>query len=118
MAAGPAALFVRTRPGLATPDVKISVAPFSSDRLQDGLHPWSGFGLTVYQLRPESRGEIRLKSANPADPPAMHPNYLATETDRRAIVDGLKVGRRILATPPMLRFIDRGISAGRLRSHR
>ncbi len=71
MAAGPAALFVRTRPELATPDVKISVAPFSSDKLQEGLHPWSGFGLTVYQLRPESRGEIRLKSANPADPPAM-----------------------------------------------
>ena len=105
MAAGPAALFVRTREGLATPDVKISVAPFSADRPQDGLHPWSGFGLTVYQLRPESRGEIRLKSANPADPPAMHPNYLATETDRRAIVDGLKVGRRILATRPMQRFI-------------
>src|SRR6516162_5853866 len=105
MAAGPAALFVRTREGLATPDVKISVAPFSSDRPQDGLHSWSGFALTVYQLRPESRGEIRLKSANPADPPAMRPNYLATETDRRAIVDGLKVGRRVLATRPMMRFI-------------
>src|SRR5438445_7638932 len=88
MAAGPAALFVRTRQELATPDVKISVAPFSSDKLQDGLHPWSGFALTVYQLRPESRGEIRLKSANPTDPPAMFPNYLATETDRRAVVDG------------------------------
>jgi choline dehydrogenase len=105
MAAGPAALFVRTREGLATPDVKISVAPFSSDRLQDGLHPWSGFALTIYQLRPESRGEIRLRSANPADPPAMHPNYLATETDRRAVVDGLKIGRRILATRPMQRFV-------------
>jgi choline dehydrogenase len=105
MAAGPAALFVRTRPELASPDVKISVAPFSSDKLQEGLHPWSGFGMTVYQLRPESRGEIRLKSPNPFDPPAMLPNYLATETDRRAIVDGLKVGRRILATPPMQHFI-------------
>jgi choline dehydrogenase len=105
MAAGPAALFVRTRQELATPDVKISVAPFSSDKLQDGLHPWSGFGLTVYQLRPESRGEIRLKSANPADPPAMLPNYLATETDRRAIVDGLKIGRRILATSPMRHYV-------------
>ncbi len=104
MAAGPAAVFVRTRPELATPDVKISVAPFSSDKLQDGLHPWSGFGLTVYQLRPESRGEIRLKSANPADPPAMFPNYLASETDRRAIVDGLKIGRRILATPHLQYF--------------
>ncbi len=112
MAAGPAALFVRTREGLATPDVKISVAPFSSDRLQDGLHPWSGFGLTVYQLRPESRGEIRLKSANPSDPPAMFPNYLATETDRRAIVDGLKIGRRILATSHMQHFITEEYQPG------
>jgi choline dehydrogenase len=112
MAAGPAALFVRTRQELATPDVKISVAPFSSDKLQDGLHPWSGFGLTVYQLRPESRGEIRLKSANPADPPAMLPNYLATETDRRAIVDGLKIGRRILATSPMRHYVSEEYQPG------
>jgi len=112
MAAGPAALFVRTRQELASPDVKISVAPFSSDKPQDGLHPWSGFGLTVYQLRPESRGEIRLKSANPSDPPAMYPNYLATETDRRAIVDGLKIGRRILATPPMQPFITEEYQPG------
>jgi choline dehydrogenase len=112
MAAGPAALFVRTRQELATPDVKISVAPFSSDKLQDGLHPWSGFGLTVYQLRPESRGEIRLKSANPADPPAMLPNYLRTETDRRAIVDGLKIGRRILATSPMRHYVSEEYQPG------
>ena len=92
--------------------MKISVAPFSSDRLQDGLHPWSGFGLTVYQLRPESRGEIRLKSANPADAPAMYPNYLATETDRRAIVDGLKIGRRVLATSHMQHFITEEYQPG------
>ena len=112
MAAGPAALFVRTRPELATPDVKISVAPFSADRVQDGLHAWSGFGLTIYQLRPESRGEIKLKSADPAVPPAMYPNYLATETDRRAIVDGLKIGRRILATDAMRRFVSEEYQPG------
>ena len=112
LAAGPAAVFVRTRPELATPDVKISVAPFSSDKLQDGLHPWSGFALTVYQLRPESRGEIKLKSANPADPPAMFPNYLATETDRRAVVEGLKIGRRILATSYLLHFITEEYQPG------
>ena len=99
------ALFARTRPELATPDVKFSIATFSADRPQDGLHKWSGFTLLVYQLRPESRGEIVLKSANPFDAPAMKPNYLATETDRRTIVDGLKLGRRILATPDMQHFI-------------
>ena len=112
LAAGPAAVFVRTRPELATPDVKISVAPLSSDKLQDGLHPWSGFGLTVYQLRPESRGQITLKSASPADPPAMFANYLATETDRRAITDGLRIGRRILATSHMQHFITEEYQPG------
>jgi choline dehydrogenase len=99
------ALFARTRPELATPDIKMSISIFSADRPQDGLHPWSGFTIIVYQLRPESRGEIRLKSANPQDPPAMIPNYLATETDRRTITDGLMLGRRILATPNMQHYV-------------
>jgi len=100
-----AALFARTRPELATPDIKMSVSIFSADRPQDGLHPFSGFTLIVYQLRPESRGEIRLKSPRPDDAPIIVPNYLATETDRRTIVDGLKLGRQLLATPHMQRFI-------------
>jgi choline dehydrogenase len=99
------ALFARTRPELATSDIKMSISIFSADRPQDGLHPWSGFTIIVYQLRPESRGEIRLKSANPQDPPAMIPNYLATETDRRTITDGLMLGRRILATPNMQHYV-------------
>ncbi len=99
------ALFARTRPELVTPDIKMSISIFSADRPQDGLHPWSGFTIIIYQLRPESRGEIRLKSANPQDPPAMIPNYLATETDRRTITDGLMLGRRILATPQMQHYV-------------
>ena len=78
---------------------------FSADRPAEGLHKFSGFSLVGYQLRPESRGELKLKTVNPADPPAMHPNYLATETDRRTIIDGLKLGRRLLATPDMRHFI-------------
>jgi choline dehydrogenase len=105
MATSPAALFVRTRPELASADVKISVSPFSSDRPQDGLHPWSGFSLIAYQLRPESRGEIRLKTANPADPPAMHPNYLSAETDQRAIVAGLALCRQLLTRPKLAHFV-------------
>src|SRR5579885_3077480 len=101
----PAALFVRTRPELASPDVKISVSPFSADRPQDGLHKWSGFTLIAYQLRPESRGEIVLKSADPGVPPAVRPNYLAAETDRRDIVAGLKTARRLLAQPPLADYV-------------
>ena len=102
----PAALFARTRPGLATPDIKCSLSPFSADRPQDGLHKWSGFTMIAYQLRPESRGEIKLKSADPAAAPAMYPNYLATQTDQQCIVDGLKLCRRILAHPEMAQYIE------------
>src|SRR5262249_29204489 len=72
---------------------------------QDGLHPWSGFTMIAYQLRPESRGEIKLKSADPADAPAVHPNYLADATDQRCLVEGLKLIRRILAEPPLRQYV-------------
>ena len=99
------ALFARTRPELATPDVKMSISIFSADRPQDGLHKFSGFTIIVYQLRPESRGEIRLKSPHPRDAPAILANYLVTETDRRTITDGLFLGRRLLATPHLEHYV-------------
>ena len=105
MATSPAALFARTRPELASPDIKCSISPFSAERPQDGLHPWSGFTMIAYQLRPESRGQIKLKTADPADPPAVYPNYLATETDQRTIVAGLKLCRQLLANPHLQRLI-------------
>jgi len=101
----PAAMFVRTRPELASPDVKCSISPFSADRPQDGLHKWSGFTLIAYQLRPDSRGEIRLKTAASGDAPAMIPNYLSAEVDQRTIVAGLRLCRRVLAHPGMRHFI-------------
>jgi choline dehydrogenase len=105
IAAAQAGLFARTRPELATPDVQFATVIFSADRPAEGLHKFSGFSVVVYQLRPESRGELKLKSPDPAAAPAMHPNYLSTETDRRTIVDGLKLARRLLSTPDMQHFI-------------
>jgi len=112
MISSPAALFARTRPELASPDVKCSISPFSAERPQDGLHRWSGFTIIAYQLRPESRGQIKLKSANPADPPAVYPNYLAAETDQRTIVAGLKLCRRLLASPRLERFVESEFQPG------
>jgi choline dehydrogenase len=105
IAAAQAGLFARTRPELATPDVQFATVIFSTDRPAEGLHKFSGFSVVVYQLRPESRGELKLKSSDPAAAPAMHPNYLSTETDRRTIIDGLKLARRLMAMPDMQHFI-------------
>jgi len=95
IAAGQVGLFARTRPELATPDVQYHFIVFSADRPAEGLHRFSGFSTTVCQLRPESRGEIRLSTRDPRTPPAIHPNYLATELDRRTLIAGVRLGRRI-----------------------
>jgi choline dehydrogenase len=112
MISSPAALFARTRPELASADVKCSISPFSAERPQDGLHRFSGFTMIAYQLRPESRGQIRLKSPDPFDAPAVHPNYLATETDQRTIVAGLKLCRKILANRHLQPFIEAEFQPG------
>jgi choline dehydrogenase len=112
MISSQAALFAKTRPELATPDIKCSISPFSADRPQDGLHKFSGFTMIAYQLRPESRGEIRLKSGNPADPPAMIPNYLSDPIDQQTIVAGLKLCREVLAQPALAKFIAEEFQPG------
>ena len=104
--AGQVAIFTRSRPELETPDIQFHFIGFSTDRPADGLHKFSGFMQNVCQLRPESRGELLLKSADPAQAPAMFANYLDAELDRRTLVDGLKLARRIAAQAPMRRYIE------------
>jgi len=103
--AGYAGMFVRTRPELATPDIQYHVIPFSAERPGAGLHPFSGFTVSACQLRPESRGTIELKSADPSSPPAIRPNYLATEGDVTMLVEGLKLSRRIAASEALSPWI-------------
>jgi choline dehydrogenase len=105
VAAGHAAAFVRTRPELTRPDAQIYFINFSSARRGGILHPHSGFTCAVSQLQVESRGSVHIRSADPAAPPAIRYNYLATENDRRVMVEGLKIVRRICATPPMRDYV-------------
>jgi len=69
------------------------------------LHPHSGFTSAVSQLQVESRGSVHIRSADPAAPPSIRYNYLATENDRRVMVEGLKFIRRLCATPPMKDYV-------------
>jgi choline dehydrogenase len=62
--------------------------------------------MIAYQLRPDSRGEIKLKSADPADAPAVHPHYLTAETDQQTIVAGLKLCRQLLAQAALAQFAE------------
>ena len=105
IAAGTSGAFFKTSPRLATPDIQIHFIPFSTDKMGEKLHAFSGFTASVCQLRPESRGSLRIKSADPAAPPEIRINYLATETDRRAFIDGIKILRNILAAPALKPYV-------------
>ncbi len=91
-------LFTKVLPGSATPDIQFHFGTLSADQAGGAPHPWSGCTFSVCQLRPESRGSVTIKSRDPFEPPAMRANYLATETDRRCVVEGIKFARRLAAT--------------------
>jgi choline dehydrogenase len=101
MAASLAVGFMRTGPHAATPDVQFHIQPWSADSPGEGVHPFSAFTMSVCQLRPESRGEIRLRSKDAADHPTIRPNYLSTEADRRTIVAGVRIALDIARHDPL-----------------
>jgi choline dehydrogenase len=84
-----------------SPDVQFHVATLSADMAGGQVHPFSGFTLSVCQLRPESRGRIRIKSRDPFVGPSIQPNYLSTETDRRVAIAAIRSARRIALTRAM-----------------
>jgi choline dehydrogenase len=110
--AGYAAAFIRTRPELATPDVQIHFLIFSADAAGAALHPFSGFMASVCQLRPESRGFVRIKSADPLAPPAIQPRYFTAQLDRDTIVAGLKALRGIMNQKVMRQYIAEELAPG------
>ena len=103
--AGYAGGFFRTSPAVATPDVQVHFIIFSTDKVGAALHPFPGFIASVCQLRPQSRGFVRIKSADPKEPPAIQPRYLSSGYDRDTVVAGLKLLRRIMEQSAMRRYI-------------
>ena len=112
IAAGTSGAFFKTNPRLATPDIQIHFIPFSTDKMGEKLHPFSGFTASVCQLRPESRGSLRIRSADPAAPPEIRINYLATETDRAAFLEGIRILRGILAAPALKPYVTEEVYPG------
>lgn len=112
VSAGYASAFYRSNERVATPDIQVHFILFSTDKMGQKLHPFSGFTASVCQLRPESRGDIHIKSADPAQPPAIRVNYLSTEEDRRANVDGLKRLRAIIEAPAMAPYLEEELEPG------
>ena len=77
------------------PNIQFHMQPLSADKPGDGVHPFSAFTMSVCTLRPESRGEVIIKSSDPKDLPKIVPNYLSTESDRQLAIESIKVARKI-----------------------
>ncbi len=89
--------FLKSRPDLDRPDLQVhTVAAIMQDHGKVAV-PKDGFTFHICQLRPESRGRVGLRSANPSDDPAIFANYLATEEDRRALREGVRMMRKVAA---------------------
>ncbi len=103
--AGYAGAFLRTSPNVATPDIQLHLIIFSAETIGYKLHPFPGFIISACQLRPDSRGFVRIKSADPAAAPAIQPCYLSAPSDRETMIAGMKVVRRIMAQPAISRYV-------------
>ena len=110
--AGVAGVFAKSRPDLEAPDMQIHFMPLSSVGPGQGLHNFSGVTASVCQLRPDSRGHIRIRSADPSENPEIVSNYLAQEGDRDILLQGLHLLRRIASQPAFSRFVEREVYPG------
>src|SRR5215471_17028616 len=105
--AGMVAGFVRTRPGLETPDMQLHVLPGSYDSTSPKrlLEREPGMTVILGQCRPDSRGSIHIKSPTPGTEPAIRPNFLSAQTDRDAAVAGMQIARKIMQSPAIAKYI-------------
>ncbi len=96
--------FIRTASGLPAPDLQFMFGPVYY--IEHGFHRpgGHGFGAVAVLLRPESRGRIRLRSADALAPPEIHANYLASKQEVELLVEGLKIARRIFRSKPFDRY--------------
>lgn len=106
MAASQVAIFTQSRPQLQRPDIQYHLQPLSADKPADGTHKFSAFTASVCQLRPSSRGFLSLKSVDPGDHVAIHPNYLATSEDQQTAIAAIKLTRRITRAPALKDIIQ------------
>ncbi len=112
VSAGTAGLFARVLPGSETPDVQYHFLPFSTDKTMMELHDFPGMTISACQLRPESRGAITLATPDPFAKPHIQANYLSAETDRRCMVEGVKLARRLAQTAAMRPWAAEELSPG------
>jgi len=101
MAPSQLGLFTRSDSRHGRANIEFHVQPLSLDRFGEPLHEFPAFTASVCNLRPTSRGYIRLRSSDPAAAPIIKPNYLSTVEDRQIATESIRMARRIVAQPAL-----------------
>ena len=96
--------FTRSDPNQPYPNIEYHVQPLSLEAFGEPLHSFNAFTASVCNLNPTSRGSVCIKSADFAQAPAIAPNYLSTEADRKVAADSLRLTRRIVAQAALARY--------------
>lgn len=96
--------FTRSDPSQASANLQYHVQPLSLNKFGEPLHPFPAFTASVCNLRPTSRGHVRIGAADPLVPPKITPNYLSTDQDRKVAADSLALTRRIVAAPALEKY--------------
>lgn len=110
----PLRMYFRTREGLETPDATISVLPFLYEMVgrERRIARRRGITMNVNVLRSESIGSIHIKTANPAEPPAIRFNFLSSPLDRDGLLVAMRKGRELMATSPLSEIVGEEIAPG------
>lgn len=104
--------FARSDAKQATPDLEYHVQPLSLEKFGDPLHAFPAFTASVCNLRPTSRGHVRIASGDANAPPKITPNYLSTEQDRQVAAAALALTRRIVAAPALEKYAPQEFRPG------
>jgi choline dehydrogenase len=106
---------VRSDPALERPDLQMNISAWSTiDRTRDGIisHPFPAFAISPVHLRPEGRGTVRLKSADPLAPPEIRFNFLRSDYDMRAVIKGMRIARDIARQNALQRLVVEEVLPG------
>lgn len=107
-----AGLVAKASPESPSADVQVTLSVVSSPSRGARVHPFSGFTLLYYPLRPTSRGHVRIRSADPMAAPSMQPNYLSTEHDRQMMIAGARLTRAIASSPGLAPYVAEELQPG------
>ena len=96
--------FAKSDKNKETPNLQYHIQPLSTEKLGDPLHPFEAFTASVCNLRPESRGHVRIKTEDSREPPKIQPDYLSDPADRKVAADAIKLTRKIVSSSAMKKF--------------